>query len=247
MCSMRHALAASAKPSIDAPPSFADMLLARLALAMGDEAIHCLLLPATKIAKFFIWSDVVTFALQAAGGGLSTSKTETSQRIGPKVRRYRLQSLWKDALTSGLPDHPRRTRDPARVVHLFHRHAPRVRLPTPPPRGLPESAAAVLFRRIQVLVEEARIRLAPGVLRSRLDLHRHPHPISVPSHRVLARSVFGGPLPLWQCPRDALRARAASDHPRPLTPFSLAAMFAVSAGYYGYLAVHEGCVLFCAT
>ncbi|GAA5879361.1 hypothetical protein JCM3774_003803 [Rhodotorula dairenensis] len=61
------------------------MLLARLALAMGDEAVHCLLLPATKIAKFFIWSDVVTFALQAAGGGLSTSKTESSQRIGPKI------------------------------------------------------------------------------------------------------------------------------------------------------------------
>ena len=68
------------------------MLLARLALAMGEEAIHCLLLPATKIAKFFIWSDVVTFALQAAGGGLSTSKTETSQRIGPKVRRCILKS-----------------------------------------------------------------------------------------------------------------------------------------------------------
>ncbi|GAA5976299.1 hypothetical protein JCM10908_005447 [Rhodotorula pacifica] len=61
------------------------MLLARLALAMGDEAMHCLLLPATRIAKFFIWSDVVTFALQAAGGGLSTSNAESSQRMGPKI------------------------------------------------------------------------------------------------------------------------------------------------------------------
>ncbi|BGP54438.1 Envelope glycoprotein gp160 [Rhodotorula sphaerocarpa] len=61
------------------------MLLSRLALAMGDEAVHCLILPATKIAKIFVWSDIVTFALQACGGGMSTSHSATSQRIGPKI------------------------------------------------------------------------------------------------------------------------------------------------------------------
>lgn len=40
-----------------------DMLLARLALALGEEALDCLLFPAWGVTKIFIWSDVCTFAL----------------------------------------------------------------------------------------------------------------------------------------------------------------------------------------
>lgn len=63
----------------------ADMILGRLAAAMGDEASHCLLLPAARIAKFFVWSDVITFCIQAAGGGLSSGGTESMSKLGSKV------------------------------------------------------------------------------------------------------------------------------------------------------------------
>lgn len=63
----------------------ADMLLGRLAAAMGEEAEHCLLLPPRRIAKLFVWSDVVTFFMQAAGGGMTAASGSEMAKIGPKV------------------------------------------------------------------------------------------------------------------------------------------------------------------
>ncbi|GAA5950838.1 hypothetical protein JCM8115_004987 [Rhodotorula mucilaginosa] len=61
------------------------MILGRLAVAMGDEAANCLVLPAARIAKFFVWSDVVTFLVQAAGGGLSSGGTESMSKLGSRI------------------------------------------------------------------------------------------------------------------------------------------------------------------
>lgn len=62
------------------------MILGRLAAAMGDEAANCLVLPAARIAKFFVWCDVITFLVQAGGGGLSSGGSESMSKIGSKVR-----------------------------------------------------------------------------------------------------------------------------------------------------------------
>ncbi|KAF9020694.1 RTA1 like protein-domain-containing protein [Rhodocollybia butyracea] len=48
------------------------MLLSRLANSLGrDIADDCLLISSRRITKIFVWSDVITFWIQAAGGGLS--------------------------------------------------------------------------------------------------------------------------------------------------------------------------------
>ncbi|KAE9395968.1 hypothetical protein BT96DRAFT_1041733 [Gymnopus androsaceus JB14] len=50
------------------------MLLSRLATSLGqDIADDCLLIPARRITKFFVWSDVITFWIQAGGGALSVN------------------------------------------------------------------------------------------------------------------------------------------------------------------------------
>lgn len=61
------------------------MILGRLAVAMGDEAANCLVLPAARIAKIFVWSDVVTFFVQASGGGLSSGGSESMSKLGSRV------------------------------------------------------------------------------------------------------------------------------------------------------------------
>lgn len=162
------------------------MLLARLAQAMGDEAVHCLILPATRIAKIFIWSDVCTFALQACGGGMSTSHSPDSQRIGPKVG-LRTMCSCRYKLTRPPADHAGRPSDPARILHLLHRHSPHFRLPSPASPGVLAPAAAVHVQELQVLVVVADPRLATDLLCHRPHLHRHPRAERVPTHRVFAR------------------------------------------------------------
>lgn len=81
-------------------PSFADIdtllqpcaflamdyqLLGRLSRALGDEANDCLFIRPTRISKLFITSDVITFLLQASGGGMSAG-SGSMQKVGPKVR-----------------------------------------------------------------------------------------------------------------------------------------------------------------
>ncbi|KAF5384013.1 hypothetical protein D9757_006917 [Collybiopsis confluens] len=52
------------------------MLLSRLANSLGrDIADDCLLIPSRRITKLFVWSDVITFWIQAAGGGLSVQQS----------------------------------------------------------------------------------------------------------------------------------------------------------------------------
>ncbi|KAF7981926.1 hypothetical protein HWV62_30693 [Athelia sp. TMB] len=53
------------------------VILSRLAVSLSTPtspvSTTCLLLPAQRIAKIFVWSDVITFWIQASGGGLSAS------------------------------------------------------------------------------------------------------------------------------------------------------------------------------
>ncbi|KAH7874399.1 RTA1 like protein-domain-containing protein [Lentinula edodes] len=50
------------------------ILLSRLANSLGrDIADDCLLIPSRRITKIFVWSDVITFWVQAFGGGMSAS------------------------------------------------------------------------------------------------------------------------------------------------------------------------------
>ncbi|KAE9395557.1 RTA1-domain-containing protein [Gymnopus androsaceus JB14] len=62
------------------------ILLSRLANSLGRTvADNCLLLPSTRITKIFVWSDVITFLIQAVGGALSTSGKSSSVKVGEKV------------------------------------------------------------------------------------------------------------------------------------------------------------------
>ncbi|KAJ4489251.1 RTA1 like protein-domain-containing protein [Lentinula lateritia] len=55
------------------------LLLSRLANSLGcDIADDCLLIPSRRITKIFVWSDVITFWVQASGGGMSTSESLSS-------------------------------------------------------------------------------------------------------------------------------------------------------------------------
>ncbi|KZP04761.1 RTA1-domain-containing protein [Athelia psychrophila] len=55
------------------------IILSRLAVSLSTESAPisttCLLLPAQRIAKIFVWSDVITFWIQASGGGLSAQQS----------------------------------------------------------------------------------------------------------------------------------------------------------------------------
>ncbi|GAA6062003.1 hypothetical protein JCM10212_006078 [Sporobolomyces blumeae] len=57
------------------------VLLSRLAAALGAEA--ALFIRAKRIVKIFVWADVVTFLLQATGGGLSANAS--SADLGHKI------------------------------------------------------------------------------------------------------------------------------------------------------------------
>ncbi|KAJ7099056.1 RTA1 like protein-domain-containing protein [Mycena crocata] len=62
------------------------MLLARLA-AMFDEQVaqRCLLIRSSRIVRLFVWSDVTTFLLQMAGGGLTASQNASSAKLGTDI------------------------------------------------------------------------------------------------------------------------------------------------------------------
>lgn len=63
------------------------MLLGRLALYLGPETVEkrCMIFRAKFIAKFFVTSDLVTFLVQGAGGGLSASPDPSSAGLGHKI------------------------------------------------------------------------------------------------------------------------------------------------------------------
>ncbi|KAJ7248819.1 RTA1 like protein-domain-containing protein [Mycena rebaudengoi] len=59
------------------------ILLARLAATFGEQVTkRCLLVRQTRIVKFFVWSDVVTFLPQAAGGAISIGKNGKTADLG---------------------------------------------------------------------------------------------------------------------------------------------------------------------
>ncbi|GAA5884684.1 hypothetical protein JCM6882_005349 [Rhodosporidiobolus microsporus] len=61
------------------------VLLKHLAVSMGEDVVkQCLFLPIRFIVKLFVWFDVVTFFVQAAGGGASAGGGEIA-KIGPKI------------------------------------------------------------------------------------------------------------------------------------------------------------------
>ncbi|KAJ7072880.1 RTA-like protein, partial [Mycena amicta] len=55
--------------------------------ATFDTAVtqRCLLIRPTHIVKIFVWSDVLTFLLQAAGGSLTTSKNHSAANLGNTI------------------------------------------------------------------------------------------------------------------------------------------------------------------
>jgi len=52
---------------------------------MGPDATSALFLPARRVGTIFIWSDVVTFLLQAGGGGLTASGNASSAKTGKTI------------------------------------------------------------------------------------------------------------------------------------------------------------------
>ncbi|GAA6002014.1 hypothetical protein JCM10207_003038 [Rhodosporidiobolus poonsookiae] len=66
------------------------MLLHRLADSLGEDvAKSCLLIRSSRITKIFVTSDVVTFFLQASGGGMSAASSEMA-KWGPKIALFGL-------------------------------------------------------------------------------------------------------------------------------------------------------------
>jgi len=60
------------------------MLLSRLATSLGrDIADDCLLISSRRITRVFVWSDVITFWIQAAGGGMST--VQSLSKLGTDI------------------------------------------------------------------------------------------------------------------------------------------------------------------
>ncbi|GAA6002139.1 hypothetical protein JCM10207_003094 [Rhodosporidiobolus poonsookiae] len=61
------------------------VIFKRLAVSMGPDVVKsCLFLPIGIIVKLFVWVDVITFLLQAAGGGASAGDGKI-QEIGPLI------------------------------------------------------------------------------------------------------------------------------------------------------------------
>ncbi|KAJ7108401.1 RTA1 like protein-domain-containing protein [Mycena crocata] len=62
------------------------MLLARLAATFDEEVSKsCLLIRPSRIVRIFVWSDAITFFLQASGGGLTATKNISTANIGNKI------------------------------------------------------------------------------------------------------------------------------------------------------------------
>ncbi|KAJ7794398.1 RTA1 like protein-domain-containing protein [Mycena olivaceomarginata] len=75
-------VASSSRPALSWQRDY--MLLARLASTFDTQVSErCLLIRASRLAKLFVCSDVITFLLQAAGGGLMSSGSMAS--MGNKI------------------------------------------------------------------------------------------------------------------------------------------------------------------
>ncbi|KAJ6449513.1 RTA1 like protein-domain-containing protein [Mycena vitilis] len=62
------------------------MILGRLAVLFGPEVSKkAMLIAPTRIATIFVWSDVVTFLIQAIGGAMSTSSTVATIDLGNTI------------------------------------------------------------------------------------------------------------------------------------------------------------------
>lgn len=82
--SLRSSLPTSSQFILLSPCAFlaqAYLLLPRLATAIGRNDL--LWISPTKIARIFVWSDVITFWIQAAGGGLTAQASMAD--IGQKI------------------------------------------------------------------------------------------------------------------------------------------------------------------
>ncbi|KAJ7458738.1 RTA1 like protein-domain-containing protein [Mycena galericulata] len=62
------------------------MLLARLTSTFDEEIVKtCLFIRPSRIVGLFVWSDGITFFMQAAGGGLSATKNASTANLGNKI------------------------------------------------------------------------------------------------------------------------------------------------------------------
>lgn len=60
------------------------MLLSRLSIHLQAEDL--LIIKPTILAKLFVTSDIITLFIQAGGGGIQSSKSESSAKLGKTVR-----------------------------------------------------------------------------------------------------------------------------------------------------------------
>ncbi|CAK5277262.1 unnamed protein product [Mycena citricolor] len=62
------------------------MLLSTLAATFSPDVVsRCLGMPATRVIKIFVWSDVMTFLLQNGGGGLTASRNPSLGKLGTNI------------------------------------------------------------------------------------------------------------------------------------------------------------------
>lgn len=92
------------------------MIIPRLASHLGAE--DCLFLSSRKIVRIFVWSDGITFFLQASGGGLTASDKPGNQNLGHWVSLLILSR----AATLTCSDCPRRSDPPGGQLRLLHDH-----------------------------------------------------------------------------------------------------------------------------
>lgn len=106
------------------------VILSRLAVSLSTPAspvsTTCLLLPAQRIAKIFVWSDVITFWIQASGGGLSASNGLAV--VGQKVRPLLYMRFRYCKLMSGVVDRACRADITAAIVRTLYCPPSRIRL-----------------------------------------------------------------------------------------------------------------------
>jgi len=188
------------------------LLLSRLSRAMGPDATSCLFLPAHHVGTIFIWSDVVTFLMQAGGGGLTASGNASSATTGKYIALAGLSIQLASYLlfTSLLVIFYRNAYvptplSPSLVRSLALKADSHVPSQLPPSRAPCPTCATFPPRVVQVLVELEGVRLAPARLDRPPVVRRRHHALRLQDRRVLR-----GCVPLLSLPASSRRPQADS-------------------------------------
>lgn len=198
------------------------LLLSRLSRAIGPDATSCLFLPAHHVGTIFIWSDVVTFLMQAGGGGLTASGNASSATTGKyialaglsiQLASYLLFTsllvvFYRNAYVPALSLLGSSARSLSKLTRTFPSQLPPSRAPRP-------TCATFPPRVVQVLVELQGVRLAPARLDRPPVVRRRHHALRLQDRRVLR-----GCVPLLSLPASSRRPQADSHLPGQATTAS---------------------------